>query len=256
MVSELKSPIQYWLPIGNDRVYMNAHIGSHLKLTFEGEIYCTSCGKRTNKSFAQGFCYPCFLESPDNSECIIRPELCEAHTGGGRDPEWEKRHHFREHTVYLAVSSAVKVGVTGERGVQTRWIDQGASWAIRFAVTPYRQAAGLIEVALKEHLTDRTHWQKMLKNAVLPDFDLLAKKREIAALLAPEWAQYVTDDDEVTALNFPVTEYPTKVKSINLDKTPIAEGTLMGIKGQYLIFDGGRVINIRKYGGYLMSLDV
>jgi hypothetical protein len=255
MKTELQAPIQYWLSVGDDRVHMNEHIGSHVKLTFEGEIYCISCGKRTNKSFAQGFCYPCFMESPDNSECIIRPELCEAHTGGGRDPEWEKKHHLREHVVYLAVSSAVKVGVTGGHGFQTRWIDQGASAAIRFALTPYRQAAGLIEVALKEHLTDRTHWQKMLKNDVLHDLDLVAKKKEIANLLPTDLVQYVTDNDQVTNLEFPVTEYPTKVKSINLDKTPIAEGTLMGIKGQYLIFDGGRVINIRKYNGYLMTLE-
>ena len=56
-----------------------------------------------------------------------------------------------------------------------------------------------------------------------------------------------------TRIRFPVLEYPTKVKSFNLDKTPTIEGTLMGIKGQYLIFDTG-VINIRKYGGYHIAL--
>jgi hypothetical protein len=55
--------------------------------------------------------------------------------------------------------------------------------------------------------------------------------------------------------NFPVQEYPTKVVSFNLDKNPVAQGTLMGIKGQYLILDSG-VINLRKYGSYLVSVEV
>ena len=58
---------------------------------------------------------------------------------------------------------------------------------------------------------------------------------------------------EVVQIRYPVLEYPEKVRSHNLDKEPRLEGTLMGIKGQYLIFDTA-VINMRKYAGYLMQV--
>ncbi|MCP4468415.1 MAG: DUF2797 domain-containing protein, partial [Halieaceae bacterium] len=60
-------------------------------------------------------------------------------------------------------------------------------------------------------------------------------------------------DEPETRIQYPVIEYPVKVSSFNLDKAPVAEGTLMGIKGQYLIFDAG-VINMRKYAGYHITL--
>ena len=57
-------------------------------------------------------------------ECVIKPELCRAHLGEGRDMEWEREHHLKDHYVYLAVSSGVKVGITRDTQVPTRWIDQ------------------------------------------------------------------------------------------------------------------------------------
>ena len=56
-------------------------------------------------------------------------------------------------------------------------------------------------------------------------------------------------DQSVVEINFPVLQFPEKVKSLNLDKQPIIEGVLQGIKGQYLILDTG-VINIRKFTAY------
>ena len=57
-------------------------------------------------------------------------------------------------------------------------------------------------------------------------------------------------------INYPVDIYPVKIKSINLDKTPAFTGVLTGIKGQYLMLDEDRVINIRKYSGYQATLSV
>ncbi|MEO1245289.1 MAG: DUF2797 domain-containing protein [Pseudomonadota bacterium] len=255
MQSALYSTVRYRLTMGDELVDMNALVGRTLRLKFEGRINCIECGRLTNKSFGQGFCYPCFRDSPAASECIIRPELCRAHEGEARDMEWAKAHCLTEQVVYLAKSSAIKVGITRNSQVPTRWIDQGASEAMVFARAPNRYMAGCIEVAMKSFLTDRTNWQRMLKNEI-SNADLLEKKRSLTAEMAPELRDYVTDDADVCAIKYPVDHYPSKVKSLSFDKLQEIEGCLAGIKGQYLIFDDGRVLNIRKHNGYFVSLDV
>ena len=255
METEFSEPIIYKLKLGNEKVIMNQLIGSEISIKYQGEIYCLSCGKKTPKSFAQGFCYKCFLSSPETSECILRPELCEAHLGISRDMEWSKEHCLSDHYVYLALSSGLKVGVTREGQIPTRWIDQGAWKAIKLAMTPNRYLAGTIEVELKKHMSDKTSWQKMLQNQLASDIDLVEEKQKAWELLDPDLQQYVIDDDEVLEINYPVNKYPEKVKSLNLDKTPEISGTLTGIKGQYLIFNDEQVINIRTYSGYKISLE-
>ena len=252
MLTELKSPVQYTLPMGDNILEMNQWIGKNIQFSFGGEIYCLDCGRRTKKSFNQGFCYPCFQSSPMSAECIIKPELCRAHLGEGRDVEWERKHHLQDHYVYLAVSSGVKVGITRDTQVPTRWIDQGASYAVPIAKTPNRYLCGVIEVALKEYLSDRTAWQRMLKNEIA-HIDLSEKRDEIIKLIPEECQQYVLSDEEVLNIEFPVNEYPTKVKSLGFDKTPVIEGRLMGIKGQYLLFEGGQVLNMRKHQAYVLD---
>lgn len=256
MATELASPIQYRLALGDDKIDMTSLVGTHVKMHYTGLINCVNCGRKTNKSFAQGFCYPCFNNAPENAECIIRPELCEAHLGKGRDPEWEERNHNQPHVVYLAISSGIKVGVTRETQVPYRWIDQGASKAVKIAVTENRYQAGMIEVALKEFASDKTPWQRMLKNEVAEDIDVIETKDLLIDKLDDEWMELVSDDDEIITLEYPAIRFPQKVKSHNLDKVPILEGKLEAIKGQYLIFEGGVVINIRKYGGYFVELEV
>ena len=54
-------------------------------------------------------------------------------------------------------------------------------------------------------------------------------------------------------IRYPVQGYPEKIASFNFDKDPLVEGTLLGIKGQYLMFDTG-VINIRRFGGYELEI--
>lgn len=254
MPTEFDSPIRYHLELGPDRILVNSLLGKNVKISFDGRINCVSCGVLTKKAFGQGFCYPCFANSPQNAECIIRPELCEGHLGKGRDPEWEKRNHVQPHTVYLALSSGLKVGVTRDTQVPTRWIDQGAYQAVVIAEVPYRRLAGEIEVELKEYYNDKTNWQRMLKNEVLHD-DLILKKEEAADHLPEHLKQYVSEEDEVWELEYPSLDTPPKVKSQRLEKEPVLEGTLTGIKGQYLIFDNSKVINVRNHAGYYVQLD-
>lgn len=251
----LESPVQYELQLGEDKVKMNDLIGTSIKLNYEGQINCKICGDKTKKSFAQGFCYRHFMNAPEASPCIIRPELCEGHEGKGRDPEWELNHHVQPHIVYLALTSGMKVGVTREQQVPTRWIDQGAWKAVKFAETPNRYLAGVIEVSMKNHLSDKTNWQRMLKNMMNMELDILEEKSRLQALMADEHAEYKSSDDAVTEINYPVETYPEKVKSLGFDKLPEIEGTLQGIRGQYLILDGGRVLNIRKHTGYWIDLE-
>ncbi|MBC8197204.1 MAG: DUF2797 domain-containing protein [Candidatus Marinimicrobia bacterium] len=255
MRTELHSPIQYELPIGEDLLPMNQFIGKYVRFKWLKEILCILCERKINKSFAQGFCYPCFINSPETSECILRPELCEAQIGNARDMDWAEKHCLQPHFVYLAVSSGIKVGVTRSTQIPTRWIDQGASFAIKFAETPNRYIAGVIEVAMKEFISDRTAWQRMLKNQILEDIDLYDKKSELIEKLNPQLQQFESIDEEIIELSYPVLEFPQKVKSIGFDKHNIIEGRIMGIKGQYLIFDDNTVLNIRKHNGYVLEID-
>lgn len=235
-------------------IIANDYLGKELIMEATQKIFCKNCGKKTKKSFAQGFCFVCFSTAPQNADCILRPELCLAHLGQGRNPEWEQDHHFQPHVVYLALGSVLKVGVTRTTQMPTRWIDQGASQVVVLAELPYRQLAGEIEVFLKQYLSDKTPWQKMLKNEML-DADVLQEKERIVRLLPAQYHQYISQNQEITTLNYPVLEYPTKLTSLKLDTSPVVQGTLMGIKAQYLIFDGGRVLNMRSHEGYEIILN-
>lgn len=254
MKSQLSTPISYHFLIGDHEVNMNDLLDKNIRLSFLNEIFCTACGNKTYKSF-QGFCYPCFQSSPLASECIIHPERCQAHLGIGRDMEWEKKYHLTPQIVYLALTAGTKVGITREPQIPTRWIDQGAVQAIIFARTPNRYLAGMVEVALKSFMADKTHWQKMLKNEVLKDVDLIQLKAQMKDNISSDLKQYIVDDSTILDLNYPVLEYPKKVKSINFDKVPMIEGKLTGIKGQYLMFDYQFVFNVRKHIGYMLSFE-
>jgi len=255
------SPIQYTLPLyqilaPNEEIAMNPFVGKDISISFTGNIHCVTTGKKINKTFGEGLSYDAWQNSPMAAESIIRPELCQAHLGIGlRDAEWEIERHVRPHYVYLAQTSNVKVGVTRDASIPSRWIDQGAWKALPFAKTPYRQKAGIIEVALKEHISDKTHWQNMLKDVKDVNTDLLAVKEEMKAKLPKSLRQYVLDDEEIVTLEYPVIEYPSKVKSLKLDKVPTLEKKLIGIRGQYLLFSDNTVINMRSHAGYEITIE-
>ncbi len=254
MISAVGVPINYKLPIGDNLLDMNALIGLDVEISYQKIIHCIACGVKTIKSFGQGFCYQCFKSAPQAAPCILRPELCEAHLGIARDMKWSEDNCLQAHYVYLSFSSNLKVGVTRASQIPTRWIDQGAVKAIKLCKTPNRHTAGVIELELKKYFADKTSWQKMLKgdyneNAV----NLYDEKEKALKLLPLSLRQYTDNDNNIYKFVYPSDiKYP-KIKSINLDKDLKFKGKLAGIKGQYLIFEGGNVINMRKYTGYELS---
>lgn len=256
MRSEFADPVRYFLPLGDSELFMNELLGKSISLRFTGQINCIACGKKTKTSFGQGFCYNCLQTSPEASETIMRPELSKAHLGIARDMEWAQQHDLIDHFVYLAVSGELKVGVTRHHQIPTRWIDQGASEAVLLAKTPNRHIAGVIEVYLKNFFSDKTNWQSMLKNKADQTYNLLEEKTNANQLLPAELQQYYHADNHIWQFNYPVTRYPEKVSGISFDKDPIVTGILEGIKGQYLIFSEGKVLNIRRHSGYFIEVTV
>ncbi|VAW73071.1 FIG00953934: hypothetical protein [hydrothermal vent metagenome] len=264
MLSQLSDTVQYHLPMGDEKVDMNALLGHALQFSFQDTINCKHCGRKTKKSFNQGFCYPCFQSLAQCDICIIKPEKCHYAQGTCREPEWGEAFCLQPHYVYLANSSGLKVGITRGTQIPTRWIDQGASQAIPFFKVKDRLTSGQLEVIFKNHVADKTSWQKMLKGKA-ENIDMLSRRAELYELckssidevsssLGDNAIEYLENERPVE-INFPVNEYPVKVKSFNFDKTPVVTGKLNGIKGQYLILDTG-VLNMRKFAGYKLSLEV
>ena len=250
MDTDLQDVVQYTLDIHGEIHNMNDYIGKNIKIEWSGDVIC-SCEKVMKKFYRSGFCYQCYWDSPMASQSIFKPELCTAHLGiEERDLEWEKEFQIAPHYVYLANSSGIKVGITrGSQGV-IRWMDQGASQAILLAEVPNRRFSGDIEVSLKRFVADVTNWRKMLSGT--PDFvDLVQLKEELSLHVPEELKQYILPNNTVTEIKYPVTKYPTKIKSVKLERTPIIEGELMGIKGQYLLLDEDRVFNIRSHEGFI-----
>ena len=254
MQTEFSFPIQYYLVFENSFLNINQLIGKEIEIAFQG-YQCLNCGK-AKKIFRQGFCYDCFMSSPAVGDWIMKPELSTAHLDiEDRDLAYEKRVQLQPHVVYLALSSEVKVGVTRKTQVPTRWIDQGAVQAIPIVEVPNRYLAGITEVALKNHFADKTNWQKMLKNEV-PNIDLITERNKVFDWLPNEVKDYFPMEEKIIQMDFPVLQYPKKVSSLNLDKTPNFSGKLAGIKGQYLLFEDGTVFNVRTYEGYVVKMSL
>lgn len=255
MKTELNDEVQYYLDVENDFLNLNQLLDKEIEISFEG-YQCLCCGKE-KKIFRQGFCYDCFYASAAVGDWIMKPELSTAHLGiADRDLEYEESVQLKPHIVYLALSSNVKVGVTRKTQVPTRWIDQGATKAIEILEVPNRYLAGITEVALKDHVADKTSWQKMLKNEV-SDADLIEEREKLKAFI-PEEAQdyFLANNGKITEMNYPVLKYPTKIKTLNLEKTHVFSGKLKGIKGQYLLFEGNTVFNVRNNEGYKVIITI
>lgn len=264
MKAELGSPVSYQLPVDKVLIDMNALIGENITLSFNGVIHCQHCGKKTKKSYAQGYCYPCMTTLAQCDNCIMSPEKCHFSAGTCREPDWAETHCMIEHIVYLANSSGIKVGITRHSQVPTRWIDQGAVQALPIFRTQSRLLSGLVEVIFKQHIADKTDWRKMLRNEI-GIIDLVSERdrlfeetdKELMALASIHGINAIQriDHAEVTNIHYPVTVYPEKVSSLCFDKTPEISGKLMGIKGQYLMLDCG-VINLRKYTSYYLNIGI
>ncbi|MFC0710340.1 DUF2797 domain-containing protein [Azorhizophilus paspali] len=264
MATRLDAPVQYALRLGEAQVPVNPLLGSPLRLEYLGAIHCCHCGRRTAKSFGQGYCYPCFKKLPQCDSCIVSPEKCHHAQGTCRDPAWGERFCMSEHVVYLANSSGIKVGITRASQVPTRWLDQGASQALPILRVATRQQSGLVEDLLRSQVADRTNWRALLKGEAAP-VDLPAVRERLFETCREGFETLRTrfglqaiqplSDAEPVEIRYPVESYPEKIVSLDLDKTPVVEGTLKGIKGQYLIFDVG-VINIRKYTAYQLAVSI
>jgi hypothetical protein len=262
MKTQLENPVRYTMLLGEHEIPLNEYLGRKLRLEFHGGINCMHCDRKTNKSFNQGYCYPCFKRLAQCDSCIVSPEKCHYAAGTCREPEWGEQHCMIDHFVYLANTSGLKVGITRGTQVPTRWMDQGATQARSIFRVATRLHAGLVETLFKDHLADKTNWQAMLKrDAEACDLEQ-ARRRLMAecagglrALQQEHGIQAITElsDAPEIHIKYPVLEYPAKVSSFNLDRMSSIGGTLLGIKGQYLMFDSG-VINLRKYGGYQLSM--
>ncbi len=258
MKSTLQDPVDYLLRLDHLEIPLNPLLGREISLEHTGAIHCVGCGRSIKKSYQQGYCYPCTQTLAECDMCIVKPELCHFHEGTCRQPDWGMAHCMRQHFVYLANSSGLKVGITRGKNIPTRWIDQGATQALPILKVSSRFHSGLLEVLFKNHVADRTNWRLMLSGKAEP-VDLAAKRdalfencrtglKRLKEEFGDDPVEFL-ESEQPLELRYPVLEYPQKVTSLNLDKNPRLQGRLMGIKGQYLLLSVG-VINIRKYSGY------
>ena len=254
MTTENLETVQYYLDMKSDFINMNQLLNKNITLSFV-KYECLNCHLE-KEVYRQGFCKSCFFETPNAGDWIMRPELSKAHLGiEDRDLEYEKKVQLKPHIVYLANSSNVKVGVTRKQQVPTRWIDQGAHEAIEIVEVPNRYLAGITEVALKEHVADKTNWRKMLKNDVV-DESLVSWQEKLREFIPAEAQEYIIENNKETVINFPVEKYPLKPKSLNLVKSQTYTGVLVGVKGQYLIFEDETVFNVRANEGLVVKLEL
>jgi hypothetical protein len=257
-----QAPARYRLRLGEHYLPLNERLGQPLSMTWTGAIACTHCGRATKKSFAQGYCYPCFKRLAQCDTCIMKPETCHYYQGTCREPQWGEQHCFQPHIVYLANSSGLKVGITRKTQMPTRWLDQGAIQALPIVEVDTRQQSGFVEVLFKEAVSDRTNWRAMLKGEVV-EMDLRAERDRLFSELDDGLRQLaeIHGDTAIRKLDatplqfdYPVNTFPGKITSHNFDKQPQVEGVLQGIKGQYLMLDTG-VINLRKFTGYEVAVN-
>ncbi|XOV89429.1 MAG: DUF2797 domain-containing protein [Pseudomonadota bacterium] len=247
-----------------ETLHLNPLLGRRISLHYTGTIRCQHCGRTTSRSFSQGYCFPCCRRLAQCDLCVMSPERCHFDQGTCREPDWGEAFCMQPHLVYLANSSGVKVGITRPSQLPTRWIDQGAVQALPVFGVQTRQQSGFVEVAFKQHISDKTSWQRMLKSED-QRVDLRAIRDRLLTEIGPDiealqarfgpGAIQPAQGAEVATIRYPVTHYPTRVVALNLDKTPTIDGVLVGIKGQYLIFDTG-VINLRRYTSYEVEIEV
>ncbi len=262
LVARNDSPVSYSMPLGDTQVPLGPLFGKAIALRLTGKVICVHCGRNSNKSFNQGYCYQCFQKLAQCDSCIIAPERCHYDAGTCREPVWGDHFCMQDHVVYFANSSGLKVGITRASQLPTRWLDQGATQGLAVIRTRSRQQAGFCEAMFREHVTDRTNWRSMLsgnQEAV----DLAAERDRLLNLCASQLQQLQTrfgihaisvlTGVEPLTITYPVQRYPDKIASLELEQDAGIAGTLLGIKGQYLILDSG-VINIRKYTGYELEL--
>jgi hypothetical protein len=248
------TPVQYFLQVGDQTVALNEWLGDTVRLAFTGVRACIACGRKVKKLYNNGYCYPCFTTLAECDLCIVKPHECHFDKGTCRDEQFAKEHCMIPHYVYLAFSNHVKVGLTRKNRQFTRWMDQGAIRAIPIAELPTRKLAGELEVAISQHIPDKTDWRKMLKGE-FDEVDLLETLAFVRSIIPERFREYLLDSEQVYEFTYPLLESIDKIKSLGFDKTDCIEGRLIGIKGQYMLLDQG-VLNVKKHSGYEVLVTV
>lgn len=248
------APVSYFFRLGDQVAPFNEVVGKRIRIEYQGEIHCVHCGRKIKKTYNSGSCYPCFRRLPENDLCIVKPQLCHYHQGTCRDNVFAEANCLQPHLVYLALSSDVKVGITRKIRALERWVDQGAVAALPLAEVPSRKDAGELEAHLSQYITDKTNWRRMLKNEIA-DRKLTDVKEELREHVPETYKPYLLEATEIYSFTYPQLSSPPKITAWNLDKHSQVDGTLLGIKGQYLILDTG-VLNVRKFSGYKVGLAV
>ncbi|RME19027.1 MAG: DUF2797 domain-containing protein [Deltaproteobacteria bacterium] len=225
----------------------------HVEIRSTGRTFCLNCGTGTRKNYGGGYCWRCFSTLARTDSCIVRPHTCHFHLGTCREPDWGMRHCMVPHVVYLALTSHLKVGVTREDRKFERWAEQGASEAVVIARTPDRKTAGFVEHELSRHFSDRTNWARLVTGRKT-EVDWEGAKEILPALLPEELRRWLVESSQ-TYLSHPVERYPPRARSIRLTKSPVVRGRLLGVVGQYLLFEDG-AFNVRAHGGHEVELHV
>lgn len=242
-------PIQYHLDLGSDMLHLNPYIGGRFRAGHTGAKACTFCGRKVNKLFANGSCYPCFRGLPHNDMCIVKPHLC--HYDTCRNQAWGDANCMIPTYLYIAKSSDIKVGIS--RNIPGRWMEQGAVEAVPVALLPTRKMAGDLELFLSQHMPDKTNWRRMLKGEVT-ETPLSEVLERVLALIPDDFQTYILPPQEHLSFTYPVGELLETFSSLDLEAGPV-EGKLLGIKAKYLILDTG-VFNAPKYAGFQVELDL
>lgn len=251
---------------------------SRIQLKHANKFKCTICGREARKLF-DACCFPCFQSSAQADRCLLNPVNCHYSAGTCREPAWGEEHCYRPHYLYMAYTDKLKVGITRATQVPTRWIDQGATAAVLIAKAGSRHQVGILESFLSERFADKSHWLKMLKTGnnrmSVSEFEQarqqalgfltsgLSDSQQTTRLTAPAVPKCpdaarieLLDRAPVVHLEYPLwTGVPEKITSMNLDKHPVIESQIFGVKGQYLILEGG-VLNVRRHEGYVVDCEL
>ena len=139
--------------------------------------------------------------------------------------------------------------------MNTRWIDQGAVEAVILIEVPNRYLAGIAEVKLKDKFSDKTNWRRMLTSNI-EDEDITINKKMAMDSLGSEFKEFFKTDSEILKFNYQIEKPIDTVKSVSLKKLDDIEGKLIGIKGQYLIFEDSTVFNVRSNEGYVVDISI
>lgn len=252
---EVLQPVAYTLRLGDEQEAVNDWLGKTVTISYLNEKRCIVCHRKVSKLYQGGYCFPCVTTLAETDLCIVKPHECHFHLGTCRDETFAASHCMIPHYVYLSVSSQAKVGITRKDRQWRRWVDQGATSALLLAQVPTRKEAGELEMEIARTMPDKTDWRKLVKG-IYADVDLPSMATTIAASVDPKWHPFLLHDSVVHTFSYPVMPDRTPIaKSFSLDKTPHVTGVLIGVRGQYLLFDHG-VFQVRKHAGLLCDVTV